>query len=140
MPEPSKEARLLLAVKAYQENPKLGYRAIARSYRVAESTLRSRSKGILPRSEMQPPMQKLTKLEEEVILQRVLDLDARGLAPRVDGVTNMANFILESQGKERVGKNWAARYIARQPELSTRFNRVYDYQRALCEDPKLIKG
>lgn len=140
MSEPSKEARLLLAVKAYRENPKLGYRPIARSYRVSETTLRRRINGQLPLSERRPAMAKLTELEEKVILERVLDLSARGFAPRIAGVEDMANFILASQGRGRVGQHWARRYIARQPELSTRFNRVYDYQRALCEDPELIKG
>lgn len=140
MSEPSKQARLLLAVKAFQENPKLGYKPIARSYRVAESTLRSRIKGSLSIDERRPAMQKLTELEEKVILERILDLDARGFAPRKAGVEDMANFILASQGRGRVGGRWASRYIARQPELCTRFNRVYDYQRALCEDPELIKG
>ena len=50
----------------------------------------------------------------------------------------MANYILESRGADRVGKLWAHRFVQRQPELKTRFNRVYDFQRALCEDPELI--
>ena len=33
----------------------------------------------------------------------------------------------------------ASSFIARRPELKTRFNRVYDYQRALQEDPAIIE-
>lgn len=138
MSEASKEARLLLAIKAYRENPKLGYRPIARSYRVSETTLRRRINGQLPLSERRPANTKMTELEEKVILERILDLDSRGFAPHLADVEDMANFILKSQGKERVGQHWARRFVQRQPELSTRFNRVYDYQRALCEDPELI--
>jgi hypothetical protein len=83
-------------------------------------------------------MQKLTELEEEVILRNILELDTRGFAPRLAGVEDMANYILESRGGKRVGKLWAHRFVQRQPALKTRFNRVYDFQRALCEDPELI--
>ena len=65
-------------------------------------------------------------------------MDTRGFAPRLAGVEDMANYILESRGERRVGKLWAHRFVQRRPELKTRFNRVYDFQRALCEDPELI--
>ena len=81
---------------------------------------------------------KLTKTEEEVILQRVLDLDARGFSPCISSIEEMANLILESRGAGRVGIHWARRFIKRQLDLVTRLNRVYDYQRALCEDLDII--
>jgi hypothetical protein len=49
-------------------------------------------------------MQKLTELEEEVILRNILELDTRGFAPRLASVEDMANYILESQGGKHVGK------------------------------------
>ena len=52
----------------------------------------------------------------------------------------MANYILESRGADRVGKLWAHRFVQRQLELKTRFNRVYNFQRALYEDPELISA
>jgi hypothetical protein len=82
----------------------------------------------------------MTDLEEQVILERILDLDSRGFAPQIASVEDMANFILKSQGKERVGQHWARRFIQRHPEIRTRPDRVYDFQRALCEDPELIRG
>ena len=51
----------------------------------------------------------------------------------------MANYILASRGKRRVGKLWAHRFVKRTLELKTRFPRSYDFQRAVCEDPKLIE-
>jgi hypothetical protein len=36
-------------------------------------------------------------------------------------------------------KNWPDRFVARRPEIKMRFNRVYDYQRGLCEDPAIIE-
>ena len=46
---------------------------------------------------------KLTELEEEVVCRNILELDSRGFAPRLAGVKDIANFILESRGGKRVG-------------------------------------
>ena len=45
------------------------------------------------------------------------------------------NLLLTDHNMGRVGKCWALNYVKRQPELKTRLNHPYDYQRALCEDP-----
>jgi hypothetical protein len=50
----------------------------------------------------------------------------------------MANKLLAERGTSEVGKNWPENFVRRTPELKTRFNRKYDRQRALCEDPKVI--
>jgi hypothetical protein len=50
----------------------------------------------------------------------------------------MANRLLADRDAPLVGVNWASRFVKRKKELTTRFTRKYDYQRALCEDPKLI--
>jgi hypothetical protein len=65
-------------------------------------------------------------------------MDERGFAPRLAGVEDMANYILESRSAQRVGKLWAYRFVQRRLELKTRLNHVYDFQRALCEDLELI--
>ncbi|KFZ25124.1 hypothetical protein V502_00397 [Pseudogymnoascus sp. VKM F-4520 (FW-2644)] len=52
----------------------------------------------------------------------------------------MANRLLRERKALRVGKNWASNFVKQQPELKTVFSRKYDYSRALCEDPELIKG
>ena len=41
---------------------------------------------------------KLTELEEETIVRYILDLDLRGFAPRLTGVKDMVNLLLESRG------------------------------------------
>jgi len=68
----------------------------------------------------------------------ILDLDARGFPPSLAGVEDMANLMLASRGGKRVGKNWAQRFVQRRPGLKMRFSRVYDFQRALCENPETI--
>ena len=50
----------------------------------------------------------------------------------------MANWLRKTRRAKPIGKLWTYRFIQRYPKLKTRFNRVYDFQRALCEDPELI--
>jgi hypothetical protein len=38
-------------------------------------------------------------------------MDTRGFAPRLAGVEDMANYILESRGAKLVGKLWAHRFV-----------------------------
>jgi len=51
----------------------------------------------------------------------------------------MANHLLATRDQRRVGKLWAHRFVKRVPELKTNFSRSYDFQRALCEDPKQLE-
>jgi len=60
--------------------------------------------GRTERSEYRQKAYKLTKLEEEVIIQHIIDLDSRGFAPRLAGVEDMANYLLETRRGKRVGK------------------------------------
>ena len=50
----------------------------------------------------------------------------------------MANQLLRLRDAPPVGKLWAHNFVKRQPQLRTRYTRRYDYQRAKCEDPKVI--
>ena len=52
----------------------------------------------------------------------------------------MADSLLAERHRDPVGQNWAATFVKRQPELKVKFNRKYDYKRALCEDPEVIQG
>lgn len=80
----------------------------------------------------------MTNLEEEVIVKHILDLDARAFPPRIADVEAMANSLCATRNAPPVGTRWASRFVARRLELKTRWNRPYNYQRAQCEDPKLI--
>ncbi|KAJ6258111.1 NADPH oxidase [Drechslerella dactyloides] len=94
------------------------------------------------RCDSTPKSQNLTKLEEDVIVQYILELSARSFHPRLGSVEDMANQLLSTRAGDstrRVGKNWAANFVKRRPELQTRLSRKYDYQRAKCEDPDLIQ-
>ena len=80
----------------------------------------------------------LTKLEEDVVVNHILDLDSRGFPPRLADVANMANSLRAERGLSQVGLNWPSTFVKRRPNLRIKFNRKYDYKRALCEDPDNI--
>jgi hypothetical protein len=52
----------------------------------------------------------------------------------------MANRLLAARSADQVGVHWPRNFVKRTDSLTTRFNRAYDRQRALCEDPVLIRG
>jgi hypothetical protein len=124
-----------LAVQAIRSNPKLSCRAAAKIYNVSRTTLSGRLGGQQPNCNIRPPRIRLSINEEQVIVQYILDLDARSYPPRVSGVKDMANRLLRERDASRVGKNWVTNFVKRQPELRTRFNRRIDYQRVKYEDP-----
>src|SRR5207248_1483295 len=59
-------------------------------------------------------------------------------------VRRMAS-ILATQGTGSItpitiGQCWVSRFIKRYDDLRSKYNRKYDYQRAKCEDPTLIRS
>ncbi|KAM5529749.1 transposase [Fusarium oxysporum f. sp. phaseoli] len=140
MSQPSDEARTLLALQALQNNPELRTRRAAKMYEISEPRLRRRRNGIQSRCNSIPNSRKLSDLEEQIIVQFVLDLDSRGFPSRLRFVEEMANSLLADRDASPVGKRWAHNFVKRQPELKTRLYRKYDYQRAKCEDPTIIRN
>jgi hypothetical protein len=103
------------------------------------STVRDRIHGCTPRAEVEPNCKKLTKLEEAAIVKRILDLDLRGFPPIKDILCDIANKLLVEREASTIGINWPDRFVKRQQELKTCWTRVYDRQRAQCEDIVVIK-
>ena len=136
------EGRLLLAISAIQKKEIAAIREAARQYNVPESTLRTRLRGTTNRAETRANNHKLTKTEEESLIQWILSMDQRGGAPRPTTVREMANLLLkarETTPVQTVGEKWVYNFIKRHSELATRFSRRYNYERAKCEDPKVIR-
>jgi hypothetical protein len=51
----------------------------------------------------------------------------------------MADLLLAERDGKPTGTNWTTKFIQRRPELKTKFSRRYDYKRAQCEDPEIIR-
>jgi hypothetical protein len=135
----SHEADIHLAISALNQRQILTERSAAQTYEVSRTTLQRRRAGTRARRDCQPNSRKLTKLEEEVIIRYILDLDSRGFAPTYEAVRDMADKLLAARGAGQVGVHWPRNFVKRTDSLKTSFNRAYDRQRALCEDPALIR-
>lgn len=138
MENQTQEARMILAINTIQSRRNISIRKTAKFYNVPYSTLYDRLNGRICLDDKIPYGLKLTRVEEEVLVRHILELDTRGFAPRLAGVEDMANHILDARQGQHVGGRWAQRFVQRHLELKPRFSRVYDFQRALCEDPELI--
>jgi hypothetical protein len=132
------EADILLASFALNNQQLESSRRAALLYNVPKSTLNDRRAGKPARSDCQPNSKKLTQLEEQVIIDHILNLDLRGFAPTYAAIRDMADKLLAARGVGQVGQKWPANFVKRTDSLTTCFNRAYDRQRALCEDPALI--
>lgn len=54
----------------------------------------------------------------------------------------MANLLLLKRGDtppRTVGKNWVSNFVKRHQDLTTRFSRRYNYERAKNKDLKIIR-
>ncbi|KAJ3534342.1 hypothetical protein NM208_g7577 [Fusarium decemcellulare] len=134
------EARILLALQALQNDPKLSLRRAAEIYDIRRMKLWRRQQGIQSRRDTIQKSRRLSDLEEQILIHFILDLDSRGFPPRLRGVKDMADQLLADRDAPPVGQRWAHNFVKRHPDLKTRFFRKYDYQRAKCEDPAIIRN
>jgi hypothetical protein len=130
----SYETNIYLAILALNVNQIRTERRAAGTFEVSRTTLRRRRAGKPTRRDCQPNSKKLTQSEEQVIVRYILDLDTRGCAPKYAAVRDMADKLLAARGASQVGVHWPRNFVKRIDSLTTRFNRAYDRQRALCED------
>ena len=134
------EGRILLAVSDLKNGKIRSVRQAAEIYNVSRSTLQNRVNGMAYRAEKRANNHKLTQFQEESLVKWVLDLDQRGLPPRHSLVREMANHLLSQYGTQQVGEKWVYNLVKRRPEIESKFSRKYNYERAKCEDPKIIQG
>jgi hypothetical protein len=140
------EGRITLALQAYQQGRFSSLRAAARAYDVPHTTLTRRYRGTTSRSDSTSPNLKLTTVEESILVNWILSIDTRGMPPTQVLVQQMAEILLKERVQDasteqtKLGKLWVYRFINRHPEIKSRYNRKYDYQRAKCEDPEIIRA
>jgi hypothetical protein len=129
-----------LAIEALKQDPKLSQRRAAAIYRVPQKTISDRLAGRTSRANSTANSRALDNNEEQVIVEHILYLVERGFPPRLSAVADMANSLRAERGLGHVGLNWPSTFVKRQPELIVKFNRKYDYKRALCEDSGVVQG
>jgi hypothetical protein len=97
------EGDILLAIQAIEQSQISSIREAVTRYKVPNSTLRRRMNGIRSKSDWLSPTQRLTPSEEQVLVQKVLELDSRGLPIRVQTLQDFASAITRARGGEPVG-------------------------------------
>lgn len=132
--ESDKEDRVLLAVQAFRNDPKLSTRAAARMYSVSHATLSRRLRGTISQRDSRPKSRKLTDEEEAALLQQILDPNIRNPL-RLNDIESMANRLLAERGEARVGKRWASNFIRRHPQVKVNLTRYFDYSRLRSPTP-----
>jgi hypothetical protein len=108
-----KEAQLLLAFQAIKKDPKFSIRRAADIYTVPRLTFATRIDSTQVRRDIVHFCQKLTKLEENTIIQRIIKLNSQAFPSRLNAVEDMANRLLRDRDASRVGKNWASNFVKR---------------------------
>ena len=98
----------------------------SKAFVVPRTTLRRRRAGKLARRDCEANSKKLTKVEEEAIVDRILELDAQGKGATRTMVQDMANDLLAARGEGPVGKQWVNRFNTRTKEIKLRRSRPYD--------------
>ena len=126
IPNKIDESQILLAIQTTHSPCKLSIRETARVYNVPRITLGRRIRGVDPALGRRDKSRPLTKSEEEVFVQYVLNLDSRRFSPRIDDVRDMANRLHATRSAKPVGHNWPYRFVHNEPELKTRLSRAYD--------------
>ena len=140
-----KEGRIALAIQAFYDGYFNSLKAACIAYDTPYSTVRDRVRGRVPRRDLRSVNKKLTDTEEATLVQWILSMDERGLPLRTDSIRRMADLLLEKrsntdqQKRVTVGKCWVYNFVRRQDSLRSQYNRKYDYQRAKCEDPTIIR-
>jgi hypothetical protein len=141
----SKEGRMALAIKSYKSGDFTSIREAAAMYDIPKSTLQTRLHGTLPQHEIRSVNHKLTDTEELTLIDWILSMDERGLPVCTASIRDMANLLLQKRSgtdassTRTVGKQWPYNFVRRHDSLQSRYNRKYDYKRALCEDPTVIR-
>jgi DDE superfamily endonuclease/Tc5 transposase DNA-binding domain/helix-turn-helix, Psq domain len=131
---PHKE-RLQLAIHAITNKKISSIRKAAYMYGVSETTIRRRMKYI----EKHDRRRKLTITEEATLVQWCITYDKRGAPIRLETLRQMAQILRSERIKDaRISKNWVQSFLKRHRELATRLTRRFHYQRAQCEDPRII--
>jgi hypothetical protein len=133
------EADVQLAISDISRNQIQSIRRAEKVYKVPERTIRRRRDGTRSRRDCEPNAKRLTELEEEAVVLRILEESARGLPSSKADVRDMAGRLLRSRNAKPVGKNWVDNFMKRTPELQKRWTRPYDRQRAACGDPAIIQ-
>ena len=124
-----------------KKNPP-SYKSVADAYGLVESTLRRRIQGLTKdRREAHVNQQKLTPGEEEALSKWIFLMASWNFPPAIWRVRQMANQLLQKKDPESdIGINWVQKFLARQPNLQSRYSTPLDADRANACKPERINS
>jgi hypothetical protein len=99
------EGDIFLAISSLNSQHVQSERRAAAIYTAPKSTIHYRRAGRRSQRDCEPKSKRLTKLEEEVIIQRILDESLSGVPPSKAHVRDMADRLLRERGGNPTGKN-----------------------------------
>jgi len=102
----TQETRIILVIKVIWTFKKLSCCFVVKIYKVPKITLWYRITSLIICNKTRSNYQKLSELEKEILIWYILDLDSRGFVPWFTSIEDMANYILESWGKDYISKLW----------------------------------
>ena len=132
------EDRIALVIEATKGPQKWSERRAADNYNMSRMTLHRRRIGTTSRRNTQPSSSRLTRSEKEAIVRYIKKQDARGFAPTLSYVADMANQLLAARDEKPVGLNWASTFVSRKHELKTQLTRQRNWQRVMCSNMGVI--
>jgi hypothetical protein len=136
-----REGRIELAIKAHKQDKSTSFRKVTGLFDVPRSAAQLRVKGIKPKRDSPASNRRLTPAQEESLKEWILSMDQRGMPPRIATVRQMASLpAMQHPRGQPVGERWASNFVKRHDDLQSKWNRKYDYKRALCEDPALLRA
>jgi hypothetical protein len=101
----SNEGRILLALSAVQSGQYKTPSTASKMYSVPRNTLYRRINRQTSREDYTPTNRRLSLIEEEVIVENILKLDAQGLSPTIAIVKEIADLIYKVRGAPPVRVN-----------------------------------
>ncbi len=117
MASTSNKSQLQLVLQTFEKDPQLSINEAARLYNILRMILSARIKGRSVRIDIIANSQKLTVLEEEMVVREILDLDSRRFPLRIHDIKDIVNRLLTIYNTTYIGLYWTSNFIKQQPEL-----------------------
>jgi hypothetical protein len=96
---------LQLAIQATIEDRDESERRVITAFSVPRTTVRRRRQGACSRQDREPNSKKLSKLEEEALVRRILDLNQQGIGITRAIVQDIANNLLTKRSRKPISKH-----------------------------------
>jgi hypothetical protein len=134
------ERSLQKGQKSEQTRPSAAF--YASKFDVEQTTLRRRYRGVCkPNKEILQIRQRLTVVEEEILVKWILCMQSWGFPPLVNRVRLQAEELLKERGDhEPLGIHWIQKFLSRQKELKSYFAAPRDKERVNAISYSTVSG